>query len=1339
MKRNGQRLLILSLLIMVYVTAWGQAPGVDRLFRTIGLQQGLSNSQVNCLMKDSRGFVWLGTMSGLNRFDGVRFKTFHARAGNKQSIINDCVNQLFEDFEGNIWVETAIGYCVYHPVSESFDQHPEEWMKTKGMEGIPHRVYVDSRQNLWIAVIGKGLYRLSPDDQQAQLFPRVRQGHQVTSLCETPQGMAVVDDDGLITLFPTAPHQKNHPVEQNGLLQMGAPSPRDYFLFVDHAGRYWVSADGLSAVFEPSQTVSSGKWYPTVAEWLTAHGMSYTGGRVQVKDLKEDKDGNLWMATDHSGLMVVTKDHHLTTYLAQEGRMGALPDNTLQCVMFDENNALWVGTLKNGAAFSWEGATRFPLLPLGDVCTLTEDRLGNIWCGTNDRGIVCYQPLTGTQRIYRRQDTGLGSDVVVSSLCAHDGTLWFGTFNGGLAHYVDGHFQVYRTKDGLSSDNIWALAENAEGHILIGTLGGGVQELDVKTGKLTTYNYQNARLASDYISSLCTDQKGNVLIGHSQNFSIMKAGTRKIENFEKTRDGQPFVSPEVNQVLMDSRGLIWDATASGVNVYDPVTDQLLEVSGMGCSVTEDLNHDIWIVSDIGLSQVKVSKQDGQWQLNVSTYDSLDGLQSRQFNYRSILVTQNGDILIGGQDGVNVVPHAQRQERQAPSKALFSGLILFDHPLAVGEEYNGRVVLKEAINESRHLVLDYDEKDFTIQLAATSFVYPSRKHFLYRLKGFNDQWMRTPSDRSEVTYTNLSPGTYHLEVKVLDRYGNPYPEVSELVIVIRPPFYMSLWAILFYVLLAGALLYYVYYRMMARQKAKFAIEQVKREAEQERKMDMMKMRFYTNVSHELRTPLTLIISPLAHLIRKEDHEEKKAQLTLIHRNAERLLTLVNDILDFRKLDANKMKLNLVTGDLVARLRNICSSFQLLQDKPVTISFDSNEESLVMKFDDEKMTKVINNLLSNAYKFTNEGTIQVSLKRDEQQKQVMICVSDTGIGISDTDKQHIFERFYQAEGHDGQSFGGSGVGLSMVKDYVEMHGGSVSVTDNPGGGTVFTLVLPLVEEMRSQEPADQEIQEESVPMTDEKAAPATLPELLLVDDSEDFLEFMTSVLEDSYHIRVAHHGEEALARIEEKKPDIILSDVMMPLMDGVELCRRVKGNPATARIPFVMLTARMASEHKIEGLESGADDYITKPFDIDLLTLRMNNLFKWRDSSKKGKLEPQLQEIEITSLDEKLVKEATSYVEENISNTDLSVETLSIAMNMSRVHLYKKLLSVTGNTPSEFIRLIRLRRAEQLLRKSQLTVAEVSYAVGFNNPRYFSKYFREMYELTPSQYKEKYEEK
>lgn len=1306
----------------------------ERQFRTIGLQQGLSNSQVNTILKDSRGYIWFGTVSGLNRFDGVRFKKFFSRAGNEQTLTSNWVTHLFEDFDGNIWVETLAGYCVFHPVTESFDQHPEVWMQTKGMEGRPQKVYVDAKKNLWVAINGKGVYLLSPKQKQARLFPHVRNGRSITGISGTKEGVAIIDDDGMITEFGMSDATNKQSTKRyDDLLKQGLPSSRSYTLYVDRHNRFWVSTEAHSMVYDPSSPAASGKWFSSITDWLSAHGIHYDGGHVQMIDMTEDAQGNLWMATDHSGLLMIGKDNQFKSYTAEKEKKGTLPDNTLQCLMFDENNALWVGTLKNGAAYSWAGATRFPLMPLGDVCTLAEDHLGNIWCGTNDQGIICYQPMTGVQRVYHRKETGLGSDVVVSSLCASDGSLWFGTFNGGLAHVEGGHFKVYREKDGLGSDNIWALAEGKDGHIIIGTLGGGVQELDAKTGVFRTYNTQNSGLASNYISSLFTDRQGNVLIGHSQNFSIMDGATRKIVNYEKTREGQPFVSQGVIQILLDSRGLIWDATSSGVNVYDPATDQLIELSGMGCSVAEDQNHDMWIVSDMGLSKVRVSKENGQWQLSVSNYDSLDGLQSRQFNYRSILVRRNGDILLGGQDGVNIVPHVQHHEHQAPSHALFSGLILFDHPLAVGEEYNGKVVLKEAINESKRLVLEYNENAFTIQLTSSTFVYPSRRQYLYRLVGFNDQWLRTSVDRSEVTYTNLSPGTYHLQVYVLDRYGKPYPEMSELEIVIRPPFYLSVWAFILYFLAIAALLYYIYHRVVTRQKEKFEMEQMRREAEHEREMDNMKMRFYTNASHELRTPLTLMISPLSYLIRKEEDTEKRSQLTMIHRNAERLLSLVNDLLDFRKLEADKVKLNRSTGDLVGHLQSICYSFQQMKDKHIQLSFESSEQTLLMSYDDDKIMKVMNNLLSNAYKFTEKGNIDVSLSLVNNRSEVQIQVSDTGVGISDDDKQHIFERFYQVEIPGHQTAGGTGIGLSMVKDFVEMHGGSIAVADRPGGGTAFTILLPYIrgmaESLSSTTPSQEmTIGTQTIPEGSDKK-----PELLLVDDSEDFLTFMTTVLKDQYQIRVAHDGKEALTMVAEQQPDLILSDVMMPVMDGIELCRAIKQNPHTAKIPFVMLTARMAQEHQMEGLESGADDYVTKPFDIDMLALRMNNLLKWRDA-KKGLLEPQLKEIEITSLDEQLVKEATEYVEQNISDSDLSVESLSTALSMSRVHLYKKLLSLTGNTPSEFIRLIRLRRAEQLLRQSQLSVAEISYAVGFNNPRYFSKYFREMYGMTPSQFKE-----
>jgi len=542
-----------------------------------------------------------------------------------------------------------------------------------------------------------------------------------------------------------------------------------------------------------------------------------------------------------------------------------------------------------------------------------------------------------------------------------------------------------------------------------------------------------------------------------------------------------------------------------------------------------------------------------------------------------------------------------------------------------------------------------------------------------------------------------------------------------------------------------------------------IEQVKRDAEQSKHLDEMKLNFFTNVSHELRTPITLIISPLNNMIKNETDGDNKNMLELIQRNATRLLNMVNQILDFRKMDENQQQLNLLTGDIVEFVKNICNTFNQLVSKDITLTFYSSVGYLFMSFDDDKIGKIINNLLSNAYKFTSAGgRIDVSMRviynnDSERTKEDMleIRVSDTGEGIDDEEKKHVFDRFYQVHSEKGQTYGGSGIGLSLVKTFVDMHGGTLSVSDNPGGGTVFVIYLPIhndstqtvVRTEELSEKSNEEVRlvlnhdEKNVTKKDIPAIPvyASLAktDVLVVDDSDDFLSFMTEVLTADYNVRVAHNGIEALKLVAEKKPDIILSDVMMPEMDGNQLCRELKSDINTSGIPFIILTARMAQEHKIEGLENGADDYITKPFNMDLLNLKIQNLIKWHKGPRQKLITPKIKQLEITSVDQQMVNDATKYVEDNLDNTDISVETLSADLNMSRVQLYKRLLSVTGTTPSEFIRTIRLQHAEQLLRQSQQGVSEIAYQVGFNNPRYFSKYFTEMYGVTPSLYKHKFE--
>ena len=1317
-------------------------------FHRLGTHDGLSNGQVNCILKDRTGYLWFGTQSGLNRFDSFRFKTFLSKANDRTSLPNNLVEEIQEDAAGNLWIRTVIGYCIYSSQTETFDTALPDWMKKHGMQGVPDKVFIDAEKNMWLAVNGRGLYFYDVKRGQAFLFARHGSGKSALN-CDvithiSPYGRQVLVslNDGRLACLDGHSHRI---VWRNGeIFRRNGGAKKDYKAQVDGMGNIWYTFSGKTICRSRRQH----RWFDSASEFLRSEGCRLPLTDFVVKAIASDRKNGVWIATDHHGLVQADFGNRVfTSYQFDPLDALSLPDNTIQSLYVDNQNALWLGGYKNGLAYCSPTASKFSTVPLGDVCTIAEGRDGTYWCGTNDQGIVTYHPATGVVRRFRMAQTHLGSDVIVSSVADRDGSLWFGSFNGGLVHYKQGVFKAYHAGDGsgLASDNIWHLAvEESTGRLVVATLGGGLQLLDRESGRFTTFNTRNSKLPTDYLSSLSFDINGNLVIGNATDFSVMNMDNYRVVTYSGTRSGQVFVSSSVNQVYADSRGLIWNATASGVTVYDPRTDQLetLDLSAgllgaMACSVVEDLAHGMWIASDHGVSHVTVAREDGQWSFFVTSYSDIDGLQSRQFNLRAICLAANGNIIVGGQDGINIIPPQKAMTMKRQPRVLFSGLMLFDHVLSVGEAYRGRIVLKEALTDGSELTLTAKENAFTILLAGDEVMIPEKSRFLYRLRGFSDKWLMTQVGQPSVTFTNLGAKTYTLEVKVVNRDGRVSDRVSRLTIKVDPPFYLSNWAFGAYFLLVLAALYLAKWLVERRQRAKYHLEQVEFEAAQKHRLDELKLNFFTNVSHELRTPLTLIISPLEDLLRKETDSERHGKLQLIHRNALRLLDMVNEILDFRKADKQQQRLHLLSGNIVEFVENICSGFRELAGRRISLTFHSSVKTLVMRFDEDKMRKVMNNLLSNAFKFTDDdGRVDVSLRVITRQAgdtsspdMLEIRVSDTGVGINDEDKRHIFDRFYQAEHTRETPYGGTGIGLNLVKSFVELHDGQVSVADNPGGGTVFVVMIPIRQDAAAAT---------ATPSQHANGDPQPRHDVLVVDDSDDFKQFMAGVLADKYTVRVAVNGKDALRQIARKKPDIILSDVMMPEMDGKELCHQVKADPATRDIPFVLLTARVAREQEIEGMELGADDYITKPFNLDLLHLRIANLIKWRDGgSHSSKIQPKIRQEEITSLDEKLVQNATNYVEKNLANSDISVETMSSELGMSRVQLYKKLVAITGMTPSEFIRLIRLKHAEQLLRQSQLSVSEVAYRVGFNSPRYFSKYFIDMYGLTPSQYKRKYE--
>lgn len=1355
-------IILLSILILLpWKNLSAQEP--DAEFLTLSLRDGLAGNQVNVICKSREGYLWFGTSSGLSRFDGYHCKNFNSRMDDPKSLLNDCVYDIVEDGDGRLWVNTSGGYCVYDPATEAFDRNPLERLRTYGINGGLSRVFADRQKNLYVYVNGQGCYVIPPGDgAKAHLIktgnaPGMLPTASVADIKEADGKVVVLLNDGSLSwISPSNFTLQKTDAFLRERMQKKAATAFDY----DRYGNYWVETETQTYVFDSKKAV----WHESVESWLSSQGISPLSERLIISDVREDGKGNLWLATNHEGLVRVNLSRKtLTQFKHDRNRTNSLPDNTISTLMFDKNGALWIGTYKNGVGYYWNSGRTFALWPLGDVCTLVQDADGNIWCGTNDNGIVCCDSRGKTIRNFHKSETGLLTDVVVCSMKGSDGALWFGSFNGGMTRYKDGTWKAWHAGDsGLASNDVWAIAEAEPGKLVVGTIDAGLQTFDVETATFNTFDTRSTAISSDNIASLCKDRLGNILIGHSNYFSTFNPRTLRFENYNQTKGGRLFLNNHLEQIYEDSRGLVWLVTPSGLNVYDMLSDQLYSITsdnGLGgysaIALAEDAGRQMWVATDKGVSRLIVGKTpEGGWTFDSFNFTTLDGLQRRQFNGRSMLATADGKVMIGGQEGVNVLMHDSPPTPNDNLRVVFSGVSIFDTPILVGEEYDGRVVLPTAIDQSRTLEISHKDKYFTIMLACNEVEMPTRHRFSYRLKGLNDKWMVTPAGVSELNYTNLSPGTYTLQVRLVDNGGVVSGDTAELKIVVTPPFYRTYWMYVLYAIAAALLFYYLRRLMIRRQQARIKIERIRQQAADVKQLNEMKMRFFTNASHELRTPLTLVISPLKQMMDGETDPAKKEKLQFVHRNANKLLILVNQLLDLRKIEVNGATLMLKTGDVIHFLRDICEAFQASMGNKVTLTFFSHVDRLVMSFDDDKVGKIMNNLLSNAFKFTEHGgRVDVSVRTVDIQtaetadngRQLEIKVADTGKGISDTDKQHIFERFYQADNQVENPFGGSGIGLNLVYEFVKLHEGDIRVEDNPGGGTVFIVHLPVRRVEQPVEPQPEEVKDETTEAPTSQAAgmPAAEPQLpeggrpvvLVVDDNPDFLEFMRGLLGTNYQVVTAEDGKQALEQMERQRPDIILSDVMMPEMDGNELCRVVKNNPATSRIPFVMLTARMAQEQKISGLENGADDYITKPFNLDLLNLRITNLIKWsRSGEKNEKLQPKVKELEITSLDEKLVEDATNYIEAHLSEVDLNVETLSSAMNMSRSYLYKRILSLTGHTPSEFIRLIRLRYAEQLLRKSQLSVSEITYKVGFPNTRSFTKFFKDMYGVLPSQYKD-----
>ena len=1286
------------------------------MFKHLEVKDGLSNNQVLDIFKDSEGFMWFATASGLNRYDGCQMTLFRSYNADPASLPDNYIKSIQEDYKGNLWILTGVGYAIYNSESETFNREVHAWLCEVGIDGTPALVYIDHNKNMWFYIKGKGCYLYIPESQL--LYPLLFDTHQlpegdITDIVECREGILLVYNTGRLVCLDTRTNKIKW--QQDDLArELGTDKQGIFTLFVDRDNDIWMYSPFGIWVYSPEQK----KWLSWLANIIKrrSHNM--------VRAVSQDKQGRIWIGTDQDGIDILDKKTGEVRQLRNKaGDERSLQNNTVMVLYEDSSETMWVGTYKKGISYFNECAFKFGAEYMGDISCIEEDKEGYVWLGINDVGIIYWNSVTGNRAAFPQKGTDkLITDAIVCILKASDGKLWIGTLGGGLICYDNGRIIHYKKniperQNSLAHNNVLALAEDKQGIIWIGTLGGGVQSLNPKTGLFTTYNTTSAGLISDYVSSLCMGKEGSLWIGTVQGLSELDIETKKVVNLEGTKSGKEYFSDQnISQVYEDSRGLIWIGTCEGLNVYNPKTDELIILgveqgvsSPIISGIVEDGNENIWVTTARGITNVipAVDLKTGRYIFHSCVYDDKDGLQNSGFNLRSIKKLSSGEIFMGGLYGINRFrPDDIKYNKKCPS-VMFTRLFLFNEEVGVGEEYEGRVILDKALNKVDQIKLSYEQNMFSVQFASDNYILPEKTEYAYRLKGFNEDWMTTTYDK--VTYTNLAPGTYMLKVKAVNSDGYGGDEEASLKIVIYPPFWRSVWAYIVYSLLVVAVLVLGCYWVLRGERNKFKIQQIKQEIERNQEKADMNLKFFTHVSHELRTPLTLIISPLETLMKEYQSDAVLMdKLNIVQRNAVRLLNLVNQLLDFRKIDVNGYYLSLSDDDIISYIHTICDSFiSLSEQKDVSLTFYSAVSSLNMLFDGDKMREVMMSLLSNAFKFTCSGgrvDVFVSLVEGQDSREMLeIRVADTGIGIKKEDRERIFGHFYQVDYPD-MSFSGGGGSLSIVRDFVTLHDGTVNVMDNTPVGCVFIIHIPV---KRSGGKPMKIEQVQVVDKSVEDISTLQVPESYVASNVGE------ESKEELNHI-ITIEGLEDIRRLESGNTEEIAEEKNIETISAV----------APQRATVIQLVEGESNEmitHIIppEGVPEMVTAVPEEKSELELKTVWNHAYIDLKPSGTA-----------ITSMDEKLINHAVKYVEDNIARSDLSVEELSKELGMSRVHLYKKLLAITGKTPIEFIRIIRLKRAAQLLRGSQQNISEIAYQVGFNNPKYFSRYFKEEFGILPS---------
>jgi len=1030
-----KQLLTLLLLVCSLAADAGKTAIPDMKFRRLDTRDGLSNAQLNCLFQDSKGYVWIGTSYGLNRYDGYRFRTFYSNAHDTLTLRSNYVDMIWEDFDGKLWLKQGMNYSLFDPVTEKVVRNPSPMLAKLGITGGIDRIYVDSKKNLWVKTYANGLYCYNPKTKKSTL---VKYGYGpeefpnefwFSSFAEYKDLLIVSSSDGdLMAVDGT----KGKVVWKDPYMrQNGGQEKSSYNLYVDNSGNFWVLTPISCYIYCQKEK----KWYNSINSFLGAQGVQGLPDNMLAWVVKEDHRNWLWLGTDHEGLWVIdTKAKEARCFMNNKFDETSISENTLKHMLLDKDGNMWVGAYRNGLNQYIEKQSGITNIELGDINTTVEDHQGNYWLGTDNRGIIKYNPKTEELQTIDKS-AGFASNTVVSSYCSRDGSLWFGTYNGGLIQIApNGHItNILATgaENGLLNNNVWSVTEDKWGDIWLGTLGNGVQRMNRKTGKFKTWSTYNTNLRENFMTSVGWIKKGWLLVGHSVYYSLINPVSGRVMNIEIPElPGKAAAAPASVCVVEDSRGLIWQGSMSGCCVLDQKNgwQQLLDMnSGLfGSSVTgivEDLNHTMWVVTEHGVSNVTPQKDDeGGWTFLVRSFSSKDGLQQGPYNLRSVSLTHDGKILIGGLGGLDIIDPKLVSNSSSKEQPIFSGLKLFGQLVEVGREYEGHVILDEALDACRELTLRPDENQFTIQLATDKGQAHNPARFIYQLEGFSDKWIKTEENDPNITYMSLHHGSYVLHVRMLNDDGSMGENEATLKITITPPLLRNRWLLLAFLLVVGIGVWFWRKRFMERQQERMQLEQLRRETEKKQWMSEMR---------------------------------KQMEAEGLHADA-----------DASKQAAQEGPRSGVKEpvDVVALLKDICDHFEAPEHKNIRLSFFPVADHLEMVADKESLRRMMLILLNNAANFSPKNS-KVKVFAEQGQGKAVIRVADNGIGIPTDVMPHLFEQIVSDD---------DATNLHEAFDIVYAHGGTIQAQENKGGGTVFVIEFPL----DGEPPVEEAVQIEEV---------------------------------------------------------------------------------------------------------------------------------------------------------------------------------------------------------------------------------------------------------------------